>query len=392
MKTVAEKEKLVIEKRDVVKLYNLPTEVRFCKRCTVSNQRPRITFDENGVCSACNYAERKKSIDWNKREKELEELLTQYRRSDGSFDVIVPSSGGKDSTWVAHQLKYKYNMNPLTVTWTPHLYTQVGWDNFQALIAAGLPNILGSPDGKVHRRLTRKCFIKMGEPFQPFIYGQVSFPMHIAVKYKIPLIMDGEMDELEYGGDDSVKTGYTLEEEVKFWFSDLPVDKWLKEGFTKKDLCFYFPPSLDEVISAGTKRHFFGYYKEWDPNEHYEYAVRHIGFKVNPDGRSEGTYSAYASLDDRIDGFHFYLMYIKFGFSRATSDSAHEVRGGHITREEAVKLICKYDHEFPKKYYKDFLEYCDLTEDEFWQVVDSWRSPHLWEKIGGEWKLRYKIS
>ncbi|MCB1176970.1 MAG: N-acetyl sugar amidotransferase, partial [Leptospiraceae bacterium] len=108
----------------------LPAEVKFCKKCVISNQRPKITFDEDGVCSACKNANYKNKIDWDLREKELKDLLDQHRRKDGKWDVIVPSSGGKDSGFVAHQLKYKYGMNPLTVTWTPLIYTDIGFKNF----------------------------------------------------------------------------------------------------------------------------------------------------------------------------------------------------------------------------------------------------------------------
>ena len=111
----------------------LPKEVIWCKKCTISNQRPRIVFDSNGVCSACNNRDYKNKIDWKLREKELLDLLDQHRRNDGSWDVIVPSSGGKDSGYVAHVLKYKYNMNPLTITWSPLRYTNIGFENFTAL-------------------------------------------------------------------------------------------------------------------------------------------------------------------------------------------------------------------------------------------------------------------
>ena len=107
-------------KRDLIKLYNLPREVKFCQKCTVSNQWPRITFDENGVCSACNYAEYKRTmIDWTAREAELVALCNKHRKGNGEYDIIVPCSGGKDGGFVAHQLKYKYGMNPLAVTWAP---------------------------------------------------------------------------------------------------------------------------------------------------------------------------------------------------------------------------------------------------------------------------------
>ena len=384
----------MIKKHNVQEKYNLPSEVRFCKKCVISNQRPRIKFDSNGVCNACNYAERKKSeIDWKLREEELWGLLSKYRRSDGKFDVIVPSSGGKDSVFVAHQLKFKYDMNPLTVTWAPHIYTDIGWKNFQAQIHAGLPNILGTPDGQVHRRLTKDCLIEMGEPFQPFIYGQVSFPLQMALAYDIPLIMDGENGEVEYGGDDSSnEKGFTLEDEIKYWFSSFPIDYWLEKGYTRKELNIYFPPDIEKVVKAKINRQFFSYYHNWDPQENYYYASENTCFKANPDGRSEGTYSKYASLDDKIDGFHYYLMFAKFGICRATSDAAHEIREGHLTREEGISLVRKFDGEFPKKYFQDFLDYCDITEDVFWNIVDSWRAEHLWKKEGDNWKIKEQIK
>jgi len=137
---------------------------------------------------------------------------------------------------------------------------------------------------------------------------------------------------------------------------------------------------------------FYGYYNKWIPQENYYYAARETGFEANPDGRSEGTYSKYASLDDRIDGIHYYMSFIKFGIGRATSDAAHEIRDGHITRDEAVALVRRYDGEFPGKYFQDFLSFTGLTEERFWEVVESFRLPHIWEKVKGEWRLRRRVE
>src|SRR5689334_3004680 len=134
-------------------LYGLPHEVKFCRRCVISNQRPNsaveyqhtsesrkqtIVFDEHEVCDACRIAEQKqREIDWEARERALVALCDQHRRNDGQYDCLVPGSGGKDSFYAAHLLKYKYGMHPLTVTWAPHVYTEWGWNNFQAWIHAG---------------------------------------------------------------------------------------------------------------------------------------------------------------------------------------------------------------------------------------------------------------
>ena len=384
-------------KRDVLKQYNLPEKVVFCKKCVISNQRPRIGFDAEGVCSACRFAERKKTvIDWAARERELLDLLDQHRSKDGSWDCIVPSSGGKDSAFVAHQLKYKYGMHPLTVTWSPHLYTDIGWKNFQAFIhEGGFDNILGTPNGRVHRLLTRLAFEHLGDPFQPFIYGQKAFPMQMAVYRKVPLIFYGEDGEVEYGGDAKAegRSGHDASEDLmRHYFSGIGPLHWTKYGIDPKDLHTYLPPSTEEMQRLGVKIKFFGYYKKWVPQENYYYSVENTGFLANPDGRSEGTYSKYASLDDKIDGFHYYLAYIKFGLGRATSDAAHEIRDGHISREEGVALVRRYDGEFPKKHFQTFLEYTGLNEEQVHAAIDSWRSPHLWEKSGGEWRLKHQVE
>jgi len=187
-------------------LHGLPEKVIFCKKCLISNQRPSsspefkkdstqiktVGFGEDGICDACRFYELKKQLDWNEREKRLANLCDRFRRSDGRYDVIVPGSGGKDSIFVAHILKYQYNMNPLTVTWAPHIYTDIGWRNFQNWLKAGFDNILITPNPKVHAIMTRLAFENLVNPFQPFIIGQRNIAPKIAINYDISFIMYGE--------------------------------------------------------------------------------------------------------------------------------------------------------------------------------------------------------
>jgi len=385
----------MVENKDVLKLYNLPTEVKFCKKCTISNQRPRITFNADGVCSACQFAEYKKQhFNWEERENELLKLLKRFKRKDGGYEVLVPSSGGKDSARIAHELKHKYGMNVLTVTWAPHLYTDIGFKNFQSMIhVGGVDNILGTPNGIIHRKLTKLSFEILGDPFQPFIYGQTNFPLQIAVKHQVPLIMYGENGEVEYGGD--MKNAFKptrdyKSDHKKHYFSGLGPEDLISLGIEEKDLVPYMAPPHKELDALGAEIHFYGYYHKWIPQENFYYCVENTGFTPNP-VRNEGTYSKYASLDDKIDGYHYYLAFIKFGIGRATSDSAHEIRDEHLTREEGVELVKKFDGEFPQRYFDIFLKYCDISEEHFWDVIDSWRSPHLWEKAGDEWKLKHTV-
>ena len=395
--------------------YGLPPEVKFCKKCVISNQRPSstvefksetkdkksvINFNDDGICSACVFHdEKEKGIDWDTREENLRSLLDRFRRDDGRYDVIVPGSGGKDSAYTAHILKYKYGMNPLTVTWAPHLYTDIGFKNFQKWMhVGGLDNFLYTPNGKLHRLMTKRALHNLLHPFQPFIVGQRIIGPAMAKKFGVELVMYGE-NQAEYGNAIEENKNplmnmdfFSIDDPTEMKFGGVSMGDYIQnDGFSLGDFAPYIPPKQKDLINAGIEVHYLGYYLKWDPQECYYYAVDNTGFKANTE-RTEGSYSKYSSIDDRIDPFHYFTTLIKFGIGRATYDAAQEVRNDKITRDEASYLVKKYDTEFPQKYFKEFLEYIGTTEDEFWQVVDRYRSPHLWDKSSGEWKLRHTVN
>jgi N-acetyl sugar amidotransferase len=394
--------------------FGLPKKVVFCKYCVISNQRPSssvefkhkieekkatIGFDERGLCDACRYHETKeRQINWDKREQDLIRLLNQHRRNDGGYDVIIPGSGGKDSAFTSHILKYRYGMNPLTVTWAPHKYTEIGWKNFENWIhTGGLDNILFTPNGKLHRYLTREAFLNLLHPFQPFIVGQRIIGPAMATKFGVKLVMYGE-NQAEYGN--NLDDNYLPTMDRKFFSVGDPEEMLLggksikqiisEEQFNLNDFAPYIPPSAEFLESKGVEVHYLGYYVKWDPQECYYYAVENTGFQSNSE-RTEGTYSKYSSIDDQIDMFHYFTTLIKFGIGRATYDAAQEIRNEKITRDEGVRLVQKYDQEFPKKYFGEFLDYINISEEEFHETVDRFRSPHLWEKVNGGWRLRHQV-
>ena len=382
-----------MKKIDINKKYNLPSEVIFCKKCVISNQRPRIVFDNEGICNACRYFEYKKKIDWEKRENELIKVLDKHRSSNHSFDCIVPSSGGKDSATVAHKLKYKYNMNPLTVTWSPLVYTDIGWKNLKSFNDSGFDVILGMPKGDVSKRLCRDALIEMGDPFQGFIYGQVLFPINIAVKYGISLIFRGENAEAEYGGLQNFwdKRSINSSEIKQTYFSKYEVNFWLNKGYTERDLSMYFPPDEKKIEEINVESFFFGYFNDWSNHSNFYYASENTGFKPNT-RRTEGTYTKYSSIDDRIDPFHHYFALLKFGHGRCTSNAAREVREGFITREEAVSLVGQFDNEFPEMSFQDFLKFTNLSLEEYSKIEDKWRNEKLWIKNGNKWEKKYPVK
>jgi N-acetyl sugar amidotransferase len=410
--------------------YGLPREVKFCKKCVISNQRPNsaveykhteaskkttIHFDEHGVCDACRTAEMKaRSIDWAERERELRELCDKHRSKDGSYDCLVPGSGGKDSFYAAHILKYKYGMHPLTVTWAPHIYTDWGWRNFQAWIHAGFDNILVTPNGLVHRLLTRLSVEKLFHPFQPFIFGQKSLAPKLALLHNISLIFYGE-NEAEYGN--PIADMNSAKRDWSYFTASDPSDIYLggtslrelKEDYGLTDVDFqpYLPVDPEKIEKNKVEVHYLGYYLKWHPRGCFHYAMEHGGFKPSPE-RTAGTYSTYNSIDDKIDDFHYYTTYIKFGIGRATYDAAQEIRSGDLTREEAIELVKRYDGEFPERFSEEVFQYLSIDpktfpvasrkfeqpvmdKDYFMHLADHFRSPHLWKYENGTWKLRHTV-
>lgn len=393
--------------------FGLPSEVRFCRKCVISNQRPSstveflhttreqkrtIAIDDGGVCDACRYHDVKENdINWNSRESQLIKLCDRYRRSSG-YDVIVPGSGGKDSGYTAHILKYKYGMNPLTVTWAPHLYTEIGWRNFTNWIhVGGLDNILFTPNGRLHRLLTRLAFVNLLHPFQPFIVGQRIIGPLMAQKFGVELVMYGE-NQAEYGNNSSENYEPTMDraffsapstDELKLGGSSVS-NIMRSHGFSRNDFAPYIPVSAAELDAAKVVVHYLGYYLRWDPQECFYYSVENTGFSPNSE-RTQGSYSKYSSIDDKIDPFHYYTTLIKFGLGRASYDAAQEIRNGKITRDEGVELVKKYDQEFPDRFFSEFLEYIGFSESEFWKTVDRFRSPHLWSRLDSKWVLRHTV-
>jgi len=394
--------------------YGLPEEVVYCKRCVMSNQRPssypefkhtskRITptlhIDEEGICDACRYADRKEQIDWEARERELVKLLDQYRRSDGAYDCIVPGSGGKDSAYAAHILKYKYGMHPLTVTWPPILYTDYGYQNFRNWIeVGGFDNITFKPNGRVHKLLTKLSIENLLHPFQSFILGQKNLAPKIALQYKIPLIFYGE-SEAEYGNPIAEtqtslrdKSYYTMRDLSEIYLGGVSIPELQEQyGLSLNDLMAYLPADHKQLEQGDIAVHYLGYYFKWTPQEAYYYAVEHTGFQARP-FRTEGTYSKYNSIDDKIDDLHYYTTFIKFGLGRASYDASQEIRNKHLTREEGVALVHRFDGEMPSRYFREVMDYLDIDPEQFLELCDKFRSPHLWQQVNGAWKLRYQVS
>ena len=403
-----------MKKENLEAYYGLPQEVKFCSRCVTSNQRPTsaiefkhtidskkntMHLDENGVCDACRNADTKEAIDWDKREEELLKLLDKHRSKDGSYDCLVPGSGGKDSAFQAHILKYKYGMHPLTCTWPPILYTDYGYKNFKNWIDSGFDNVSFNRNGKTMKLLTKLSIENLFHPFQTFILGQKNLAPKIASQYGISLIFYGE-NEAEYGNpiaDNATslrdKSYYSYKNMDEIFLGGVSIGE-LKEKYNvpTNDLLSFLPADAKELEKSDIQVHYLGYYLRWTPQEVYYYAVENTGFHARP-FRTQGTYSKYNSIDDKIDDLHYYTTFIKFGIGRTTYDASQEIRNKHLTREDGVALVKKFDGEFPDKYFDEIMDYLEINPEYFKnELTDKYRSPHLWGKNeSGIWQLRHNV-
>ena len=356
--------------------------------------RPRIVFDSEGVCNACRTAEEKNTIDWSARRSEFLDLIERYRAKSGPYDCIVPWSGGKDSSAIAHKLKFEFGLNPLLVTFSPLIPNEVGMHNREQMLRLGFDHLMVRPNQYVSRHLAKRFFRERGNPKVHWDAGVNAVPVQIAVKFGIPLIFYAEHGESEYGGrllSEEHRKVRDFTEVLEHQIGDDP-SNWVDGTVEEKDLAPYLYPNLDAVEKIGVKALYFAYFFRWSMLDNYNYIKDKIDFRVAERGRTDGTFTNFDSLDDKIDDVYYYMQFIKFGFGRAVRDACRMIQNNQMSREEGLELALKYDGEFPKTYLNETLDYLKLNEPEFAEIVDLHRNNEIWAFRGNRWELKAPLS
>ena len=367
--------------------------LRWCSNCLTMSTRPRITFDARGWCNACVWTEKKKTLDWNARQIELVKLLDKHRRNDGQFDCLVPLSGGKDGSYVAYNLKHKYGMNPLSVTVTPALPLPLGDQNLRAFIESGYNHISINPDHEAMRVLNKTGFIEMGFPYYGWLISIHTAVIRIATVFSIDLIFYGEDGEVEYGGSTETSKNpiYDVHYQKKVYLEGGYEKVLSTSGLTASELNFFRFPSDDELSKHSLQLTHWSYFENWDPYRNYLVAKEHCGLKEAEDSNA-GTFTNFSQNDQALYALHTYLMYLKFGFGRANQDACIEVRRGAMDREQAVNLVRLYDGHYPEEFMQQYLNYYQMTQAEFDEVLDRYANQNLFEKIDGRWKPKFVVA
>lgn len=363
--------------------------MKYCKKCVTPDTRARVVFDETGVCNACNWAEKKKGIDWRKRQDILNELLGAVRRKKG-WDVLVPCSGGKDGSYVAWKMKHQYNMNPLCVTFSPPMQTEIGRRNLENFRNSGFDLIEIRPNPDVYKKLCRRMFIEQARTKFPFVIGIGTAIAQIALKMGITLVIYGEEGETEYGGEDNHVNEYFMSYDyaVDIYHEGHDMRQYLDE-FNEREIAWWIMPARKAMKALLIT--WWSKYEPWDDQLHRDLAIDECGLTTT-DGEV-GTFTNYAQLDDILQDLHQYEMFIKYGHGRATADCNLAVHGGRITRGEAVEIIKEKDGIFPLKYLPDYLEYFNMEEKTFWNIIDFHANKDILEKTDNPerpWILKVK--
>lgn len=367
-------------------------KMKICKKCIMPETRPRLTFDSNGVCAACEWHKiKKEEIDWKKRYDELKKLCDDIRGKQ-RYDCIVPVSGGKDSTYVADKIKNELGLNVLTVTITPPLETKLIQDNLNHFLEYGFNHIKITPNPKIAKAINKYGFVEQGRPLLSWTSCLNSVMFKMAVDFKVPLIMFGEEGETEYGGVKEMryKPYYDAEYAVKIYTEGNSMTDFL-DRFSERELEMWLYPSKEEILRSGLKVGHWSYFEDWDAYKHYEFARDNYGMKIS-EGRNTGTYTAYGQFDTPLYELHTYMMYLKFGFGRGLQDACIDIRNGRLTREEAVDIVKKYDGEYPQESIPLFLDYYELTKEQFDDVLDRHANKKLFKKENGIWKPQFSIE
>jgi N-acetyl sugar amidotransferase len=356
--------------------------------------RPRVVFDHDGVCNACLNADAKKLIDWDARREEFLRFVEPFRSKAGRWDCIVPWSGGKDSSSIAWKLKFELGLNPLLVTMAPLVPNEVGMRNRETMIQAGFDHIYVRPNQQAHRHLSRRFFIERGNMKVAWDAGVNTVPLQVAAHYRIPLVIYAEHGESEYGGrvlSEESKKFRNLTEVIEHQIGDDPRN-WVDDVISESELNPYLYPDPQQLEAVGVRAFYFAYFFRWSMFENYQYLRAKIRFATHPAGRTSGTFTDFDSLDDKSDDLYYYMQYIKFGFGRAVRDASRLIQNGQMTRDEGLALAKKHDGEFPSEHLDAMLDYLNMTKSELLETIDRHRNPELWDRDGGEWRLRFPLE
>jgi N-acetyl sugar amidotransferase len=334
-----------------------------------------ISFNIDGVCNACQAAEKNDNTDWDKRWKDLEVIATTAKlvKPEG-HNVVVPVSGGKDSTFIAFVAR-ELGLTPLCVNVAPCEPTPLGEHNLNNLSENGFDVIRLLPNQKIMKKLVKRSFYEDGDPCTCHEFMLYGFPARMAINFKIPLLLWGENPQFEYGNAGDVSDAQDQKNIGGLWGRD--ATHWVCDGVEENDLAMFQHPTAQELEDAGVTSTYLSNYVRWDSRKNARFSVKR-GLHVRPQEELLGTggYWDFEQLDDESPIIGHYLKYQKFGYGRATDQACIDIRHGDLSRDEGLAMVAMYDGHLAELYIENFCKYIGITKNEFHRVCETfYRNP-----------------
>lgn len=371
--------------------------MKYCTLCLIPGTKPYVTFNRDGVCSAClkhGMKRDRREIDWPEREKQFEKIvLTAKSKRAPFYDVLVPVSGGKDSITQVHRL-LKFGLRILAVNVDYGIKTEIGKHNLNIIPEMGADLLIYKPEQSIHKKIIRIGFEDFGDPDLLSHTLLHAYPLHVALQFKIPLVLLGENSAFEYGGEESIAEKSNIS---RAWFDKYAANSGRDARYISKrydipfeKLKFYDFP--DEIEKSDTKAVFLSQFFYWDSEAHLKIAKGH-GFKTLNANR-EGTYRNYVGIDEKINRIHQYLKVLKFGYGRATDHACEDIRNGRLSRDQAKKLVSKFDLQgLSEDYVDDFTDYLGYKRSKFFGILEKYRNRNIWKKDkSGKWFIKGHLA
>ena len=367
-----------------------------CKKCIMPDTRPGITFNTDGICSACQQIEYRKSIDWNLRWSELQAICDKYRGMNGvgGYDCAIAVSGGKDSHFQVHLMKNIMHMNPILFSVEDNFpMTEAGIHNIKNISEEFGCNIISiKPDIRTQKKIMRYMFEKYGKPtwfIDRLIY---TYPLIMALKFNTPLLVYGENVSYEYGGFNAKETYSARDQIYNGVASEISEEELISNtGVRREDLLFTRTPIREELERLDPI--YVSYFLEWNSVENYKFAKKHGFHDLSQEWIRTHDVQDFDQVDSRAYLVHTWMKWPKFGHASATDYASRFVRYGLMTREEAIRLASEREEKLDPLCVRDFCQFCGYSETEFWNIVDSFYNEEIFKKDNrGNWILKEPIK
>ena len=369
--------------------------MEYCSRCLYPENHPLgIIFNSDGICSGCLVHEEKYTIDWLKKSKDFEELLSQYRnKANFHYDCIIPVTGTGDDFFVVDTIKNNFKMNPLLVTYNNQFNTKVGIRNLARLVTElDCDHLVSTVGPDTVKAITRETLKKIGDMYWHILAGSQTFPVQVATKLNIPLIVWGVNGWLDQVGMfshlDQVEMTKKVRKEHALRRMDAESLVGLNKNISSKDLQAFTYPSDEQLEKSRVRGIYLGNYIFWDSQKQIEDMIIKYGYETQVQDRTFNTYESIYCWNNA--SVHDYIKFLKFGFGKVTDHASRDIRLKRISREDGKELVKKFQNKKPE-YFQHFLDWLEISEEYFFECVNPFRDPKIWAKTKSGWSLRDSV-